>query len=292
MTDSVRTIDPEEIPQPQLHGLLLSAVAPRPICFASTMDKEGNVNLSPFSFFNVFSSNPPIMIFSPARRGRDNTTKHSLENVKEVPEVVINVVNFPIVEQMSLASTEYDKGVNEFIKSGLTQVASEVVKPPRVGEAPFSFECLVDDVIPMGDGGGAGNLVLSRVVKIHAQEKYFDENGRVDSVKLDLVSRMGANWYSRCTPESMFEIPKPLVTKGIGVDALPGHVRDSSILTGNDLGRLGNVEELPGDEEIAQAVSEAGVIESSQGEKRVHEIAREWLAKGETEKALALLIGQ
>ncbi|MDW3194833.1 MAG: flavin reductase family protein [Cytophagales bacterium] len=279
-----------------MHGLLLSAVAPRPICFASTIDAEGNVNLSPFSFFNVFSANPPIMVFSPARRGRDNTTKHSFDNVKEVPEVVINIVNYSIVEQMSLSSTEYAKGVNEFVKSGLTEVPSDLVKPPRVGESPISFECKVDDVIELGQNGGAGNLVISRVVKIHVDKQYLDSNSKLDTVKLDLVARLGGNWYGRMIPEALFEVPKPLAKKGIGVDALPEHVRMSDVLTGNELGRLGNLESLPSAEaidKISKLPEVAALTEldpTKEQLKAIHGLASDWLADGKVEEALALIL--
>ena len=246
----VKSINPKDISQAELHSYLLSAVAPRPIALASTIDKEGNINLSPFSFFNVFSSNPPILIFSPARRGRDNTTKHTYGNILEVKETVINIVNFPIVEQMSLSSTEYNQTTNEFEKAGFTQVESTKIKPPRVGEAPVSFECVVDDVIELGKGPGAGNLIIARVVYIHIQEKYLDNKGGLDTVKLDLVARMGGSWYSRAIKESLFEIPKPIKTKGIGIDKLPKQIRESNVLTGNNLGRLGNIEELPNTKDI------------------------------------------
>ncbi|MCW5518414.1 flavin reductase family protein [Aureitalea sp. L0-47] len=238
------TIDPKEIPTPKLHGYLLGSVSPRPICFASTVDKDGNVNLSPYSFFNVFSANPPVMIFSPARRVRDNTTKHTLENVLETKEVVINIVSYEMVQQMSLSSTEYPKGVNEFVKAGFTEIPSEVVKPPRVKEAPVQFECKVNDVISLGEHGGAGNLVICEVVKLHLDETILDENGRVDPLKIDTVARMGGNWYSRAKA-GLFEVEKPLRTLGVGVDALPEAIRFSKVLTGNDLGMLANVEELP-----------------------------------------------
>lgn len=244
------TIDPKTLTTAQVHKILLTAVAPRPIAFASTVDADGNVNLSPFSFFNVFSANPPILIFSPARRVRDNTTKHTLENVKEVKEVVINIVNYPIVEQMSLASTEYKKGENEFVKAGFTEIPSLKVKPPRVAESPVSFECEVQDVIELGDEGGAGNLIISKVVQIHIDDKYLDENGDLDTKKLDLVARLGGSWYSRVTEESLFEIAKPIATKGIGVDQLPKHIFDTEILSNNNIGRLGNVERIPSEEEI------------------------------------------
>ncbi|WP_298488044.1 flavin reductase family protein [uncultured Maribacter sp.] len=247
----VVSINPKEVETAKLHGLLLSAVAPRPIAFASTVDINGNVNLSPFSFFNVFSANPPILIFSPARRVRDNTTKHTLENAIATKEVTINIVNFPIVEQMSLSSTEYDKGVNEFSKSGLTQVPSIKVKPPRVKESPVSFECIVENIMPLGEEGGAGNLIIAKVVMVHVDDTYTNKDGKLDTTKLDLVARMGESWYCRASKDALFEIPKPIFTKGIGVDKLPKHILESEILTGNNLGRLGNSEKLPTQEEIS-----------------------------------------
>ena len=209
MMKNIKSIDPINLEVKELHKILLSSVAPRPIAFASTVDSNGNINLSPFSYFNVFSSNPPILIFSPSRRVRDNTTKHTLENAKETKEVVINVVNFPIVEQMSKSSIEYEKGVNEFIETGLTQVKSVLVKPPRVLESPISFECNVQDIVSLGESGGAGQLIIAKVVQIHIDKKFLDKNGDIDSEKLDLVARMGGDWYTRSTKESMFKIPKP-----------------------------------------------------------------------------------
>ena len=206
---NIKSIDPISLQTKELHKILLSSIAPRPIAFASTVDSIGNVNLSPFSYFNVFSSNPPILIFSPSRRVRDNTTKHTLENAMETKEVVINVVNFPIVEQMSKSSIEYEKGVNEFIETGLTQVKSLLVKPPRVLESPISFECKVQDIISLGESGGAGQLIIAKVVQIHIDKKFIDNKGDIDSEKLDLVARMGGDWYTRTTKESMFKIPKP-----------------------------------------------------------------------------------
>lgn len=206
---NIKSIDPISLETKELHKILLSSIAPRPIAFASTIDNNGNVNLSPFSYFNVFSSNPPILIFSPSRRVRDNTTKHTLENAMETKEVVINVVNFPIVEQMSKSSVEYEKGVNEFIETGLTQVKSLLVKPPRVLESPVSFECKVQDIVSLGESGGAGQLIIAKVVQIHIDKKFIDKNGDIDSEKLDLVARMGGDWYTRATKESMFKIPKP-----------------------------------------------------------------------------------
>ncbi len=290
--EEINSIDPNSISQQELHGYLLSAVAPRPICFASTIDKDGNVNLSPFSYFNLFSVNPPIMIFSPSRRGRDNTTKHTLENVLEVKETVINIVNYDMVEQMSLSSTEYGDGVNEFVKAGLTQVPSDKVKPPRVGEAPVAFECVVDQVIALGDGPGAGNLVLAKVVQIHVKKAFLDAEGKLDTPKLDLVARMGGNWYCRANGDALFEIPKPIRTKGIGVDMLPEAVRNSSVLTGNNLGRLGNLEQLPTKEAIAKITEHAevkSILNGAEDVLEIHKLAQQWLADGKTEDALALL---
>ena len=247
------SITPKEVSTAKLHGYLLSAVSPRPIAFASTIDKDGNVNLSPFSFFNVFSTNPPILVFSPARRVRDNTTKHTLENVLKTKEVVINIVNFEMVQQMSLSSTEYPNGVNEFVKAGFTQVASDMVKPPRVGESPVQFECKVNDVIALGAKGGAGNLIIAEVVKLHIKESILDAEGKIDAVKIDTVARMGANLYNR-SKEGMFEVLKPIRTMGIGVDALPISIRNSTVLTGNDLGILGNSEKIPTEEEVREFI--------------------------------------
>lgn len=267
------TIDPKEISTGKLHSYLLGAVAPRPICFASTVDVEGNVNLSPYSFFNVFSANPPVMIFSPARRVRNNTTKHTLENVLETKEVVINIVSYPMVQQMSLSSTEYAKGVNEFVKAGFTEIPSQKVKPPRVAEAPVQFECKVNEVVELGKEGGAGNLVICEVVQLHINEAILDAEGKIDPVKIDAVARMGGNWYNRAK-EGMFEVPKPLSTLGIGVDALPKAIRLSKILTGNDLGMLANVEELP--QAAMQFVSE---------DDRTHKKAQELLKNGDVSEA-------
>ena len=241
----MKTISPQDLNNFELQTLLQTAIAPRPIALASTIDKDGNVNLSPFSFFNMFSSNPPIVIFSPARRVRDNTTKHTLENVLEVPEVVIGIVNYKIVQQISLASTEYGKEVNEFVKSGLTMKDSELVKPKLIEECPVNLECKVLEVKHLGTEGGAGNLVICEVIKIHVREEYLNDQGNLDQKKLDLVARLGGSWYSRNNADNLFEVPKPLVTKGIGFDRLPNEIKFSKIFTGNDLGMLANVEELP-----------------------------------------------
>lgn len=226
-------------------SLIKYAVAPRPICFASTMDKAGNVNLSPFSYFNFMSQNPPICVFSPLTRVRDGKDKHTLENIREVPEVVINIVNYDMVQQQSLASTEYAKEINEFDKSGFTALPSELVKPPRVAESPVQLECKVREIITIQEGGGTGNLVIAEVVNMHIKSYLLDENDQMDQAALDLVARLGGDWYCRVTKENLFEVPKPLRKLGIGVDQLPEHIRNSSILTGNQLGLLANIEAIP-----------------------------------------------
>jgi flavin reductase (DIM6/NTAB) family NADH-FMN oxidoreductase RutF len=244
------TFDPKDLSVPKVHQYLLGAVGPRPIAFASTIDAEGNSNLAPFSFFNVFSANPPIMIFSPARSGRTNTTKDTYNNVKVIPEVVINIVNYAMVHQMSLASSPYPAGTSEFEKAGFTPVNSETISPKRVAEAPVQFECRVNEVIELGHEGGAGNLVICEVLKIHIHEEVLDENGMIDQHKIDLVSRMGGNWYCRADKNSMFEITKPITTCGIGFDQIPGDIRRSKVLTGNDLGHLGGIEKLPDETDV------------------------------------------
>jgi flavin reductase (DIM6/NTAB) family NADH-FMN oxidoreductase RutF len=284
------TIDPKDVTVPKMHSYLLGAVSPRPIAFASTIDKEGNVNLSPFSFFNCFGANPPILIFSPARRGRDNTTKHTYENVLEVDEVVINIVNFSMVEQMSLASTEYPKGVNEFEKSGFTPVASTKVKPPRVAEAPVAFECKVIEVKPIGGKAGSGNLVICEVILAHIKDEILDDEQRIDPYKLDAVARLGGNWYSRVQGDSIFEIPKPLTTLGIGVDQIPAEIRNSNVLTGNDLGRLGNVESLPDKDQIDTFIVSLNVHPKSV--EQIHLLAKEYLQKGEVDNAWKILLNR
>jgi flavin reductase (DIM6/NTAB) family NADH-FMN oxidoreductase RutF len=228
-----------------VQNYLQHAIAPRPICFASTVDKEGNVNLSPFSFFNLFSSNPPIVIFSPARRMRDNTSKHTLENVLEVPEVVINICDYNMVQQVSLSSCEYPKGTDEFVKAGFTKATSILVKPPRVMESPIQLECKVIEVKPLGTEGGAGNLVIAEVLLMHIKDEVLNTEGKIDQRKLDLVARLGGNWYTRANASTIFEVDKPNTQLGIGVDALPATIKNSQILTGNNLGQLGNVTEMP-----------------------------------------------
>lgn len=294
----MKTIYPKELKTQDLQAFLQGAVAPRPIAFASTVDKAGKVNLSPFSFFNLFSANPPILIFSPSRRVRDNSTKHTLENVLEVPEVVIHIVGFELVEQMSLASTEYPKGVNEFEKAGLTAVSSELVTPPRVKEAPVAFECKVNEVKSLGEGGGAGNLVICEVVRIHLDERILDSKGVIDPVKLDPVARLGGNWYSKITSDSLFQIPKPLTTLGIGIDQIPDEIRNSPVLTGNNLARLANVEQLPSAEEV-QLFSKTEEVQDMKRRFRLdteswldhlHRWAKEELESGNVELAWKILL--
>lgn len=282
----------------ELQNYLQYAVAPRPICFASTIDAAGNINLSPFSFFNMFSTKPPICVFSPARRVRDNTTKHTLENVLEVPECVINIVNYEMVQQMSLASTEYAKGVNEFDKAGFTMLKSDLVKPPRVAQAPVQMECVVNQVIPLGDMHGAGNLILAEVKLIHINENILDESGKIDQQKIDLVARLGGDWYCRVTANNLFKVAKPLSTLGLGVDALPKSVRFSKVLTGNDLGMLGNVEQLPSDVEIdlimqqpeVKEILDATIGDATNRERELHELARKCLAEGKVALALKIVL--
>lgn len=286
------SIDPKEVAPAKVQAYLQGAVGPRPIALASTIDSNETPNLSPFSFFNVFSSNPPILVFSPARRVRNNTIKHTLINVQNTKEVVISVVTYNIVQQVSLASTEYPDGVNEFIKSGLTPVASDVIKPFRVAESPVQFECKVKDIIALGDGGGAGNLVICEVVKIHISEDVLDENGAIDQYKIDLVSRMGGNWYSRAN-KGLFEVPKPLVTLGIGVDQIPDFIKESGAFSGNDLGMLANVEVLPTQEEITTFVNntfEAKAVLSSDDIDKIYQKAKEYLAKEQVLEAWKLLL--
>ena len=294
MAKEMISILPEAVSTAQLHGYLLGAVGPRPIAFASTVDEKGHPNLSPFSFFNVFSANPPVLIFSPARRVRDNTTKHTLQNVLLTMEVVVNIVNYDMVQQMSLSSTEYGKDVNEFEKAGLTMVPSDVVKPYRVAESPVQFECKVTKVEALGREGGAGNLIFAEVVKVHIDPDVLDENGAIDQRKIDQVARMGGNWYSRANL-GLFEVPKPLSTLGIGIDNIPEHIRTSSVLTGNDLGMVGNVEEVPDQNAVQEFVSAHVEIRSliSGGERKPLELkAQEFLRKNDVLSAWKTLLAE
>ena len=288
------SFEPHTLSPAQLQGYLQSAVAPRPIAFASTVDMNGKPNLSPFSFFNVFSSNPPILVFSPARRVRNNTTKHTLENCESTREVVINVVNYDIVQQASLSSTEYPEGVNEFLKSGLTMLPSDMVKPYRVAESPVQMECKVNEIIALGNQGGAGNLIICEVVKIHIHENILDEKNMIDQHKIDLVSRLGGNWYSRSN-QGLFEVEKPLTTLGIGVDEIPDFIKKSTVFDGNDFGKLGNIEALPTQEEITIFVKQnfavKGVL-SSDDEMKIHQKAKEYLNNNDALSAWKVLLAK
>lgn len=291
------SIDPKDIPVPKLHGYLLGAVGPRPIAFASTIDKNGNPNLAPFSFFNVFSANPPVLIFSPARSGRTNITKHTHDNVKEIAEVVVNIVSYEMVHQASLASAEYPKGINEFTKAGFTPVPSVKVKPFRVKESPVQLECKVNQVIELGPNGGAGNLVICEVVMMHINENVLDANGVIDQQKIDLVARMGGNWYCRAHGDALFEVAKPLTQIGIGVDSLPASVRHSKFLTGNHLGMLGNVEALPNETDVNEyKLTELSHLFVSAGagtaalEEQLHKQAATLLDKGDVTHAWMTLL--
>ena len=286
------SIIPSEIATGKLHSYLLGAVGPRPIAFASTIDESGIPNLSPFSFFNVFSANPPILIFSPARRVRNNTTKHTLDNVLKIKEVVINIVNYELVQQMSLTSTEYGEKENEFIKAGLTMLDSDLVRPYRVAESPVQFECKVTKVEALGDEGGAGNLVFSEVVKMHLHESILDENGLIDQFKIDQVARMGGNWYSRAN-KGMFEVPKPLSRLGIGVDNIPEEIRSLEVLTGNDLGLLGNIEKIPDKKDIEEFLDANDQIRSivkNKDSSELLKITREYLNNNKILSAWKVLL--
>jgi flavin reductase (DIM6/NTAB) family NADH-FMN oxidoreductase RutF len=286
---------PGEVKTAQLHAFLLGSVAPRPICFASTIDNEGRPNLSPFSFFNVFGARPPILIFSPARRVRDNSIKHTLENVQETKEVVINIVNFNIVQQMNLASCEYPKDTNEFVKAGLTPIPSDLVRPFRVKESPVQLECKVLQVIETGNEGGAGNLVICEVVCMHIDDDVLNANGQIDPHKIDLVARMGGDYYCRASGASVFEVPKPNVSLGIGVDALPYTIKTSKILTGNDLGILGNCTsvpvtgELPGDDRLRNILRNT-THDADQRRISQHMYAKELIEAGDVAKAWQVLL--
>jgi len=291
------TLDPKTLPIQKLHQYLLGAVGPRPIAFASTIDENGKTNLAPFSFFNVFSANPPIMIFSPARSGRTNETKDTYNNVKINPEVVINVVNYDIVHQMSLASSPYAPGVSEFDKAGFTAIPSDLIRPMRVAESPVQFECKVNEVVELGAEGGAGNLIICEVVKIHIHEAVLDENGMIDQHKIDLVSRMGGNWYCRADENSMFEITKPITTCGIGFDQLPADIKNSKFLTGNDLGHLAGIEEIPNETDVNEykliELSELFVTLESEPvklEESLHVRAQELLKENKLNEAWLTLL--
>jgi flavin reductase (DIM6/NTAB) family NADH-FMN oxidoreductase RutF len=279
------TINPKEVSVAVLHAYLQSSIAPRPIAFASTIDKDGNVNLSPFSFFNVFGTNPPTLIFSPNRRVRDGSQKHTLENVLEHDEVVINMVDFSMVEQMSLASCEYEKGINEFVKGGFTEVPSVMVKPPRVLASKAAFECKVKQVIQMSEEGGSPNLVICEVVLAHFSEDILDENGKIDQTKTDWVARLGGDWYVRASGDALFEVAKPSLHKGIGVEVIPDFIKNDSSFSGNDLGRLGNIEELPSEEEI-----NTFIIQNPNANYK--EMAKEFIINSKIKEAWLALLSQ
>lgn len=293
----MQSIDPKELPIPRLHQLLLGAIGPRPIAFASTIDANGQHNLAPFSFFNVFSANPPILVFSPARSGRTGQSKDTYNNAKAVPEVVINVVNYNMVHQMSLASSPYAPEVDEFVKAGFTALPSEKIKPLRVAQAPVQFECKVNEIIELGQEGGAGNLIICEVVQIHLDPNILNEQGLIDQHKIDLVARMGGDWYCRADQNSMFEIKKPITTCGIGYDALPSDIKNSTILSANDLGQLAGIEALPNETDVneyklielaplfLELEDDALALEAA-----LHQRAKELLSQNELEAAWLTLL--
>ena len=288
-------LDLKDLNPAERQHYLLHVVAPRPICFASTIDKEGNVNLSPFSFFNLFSYNPPIVIFSPSRRGRDNTTKHTFQNVIEVPEVVINIVTYDMIQQTSLASCEYPKGTNEFIKTGFAEEPATLVKPPMVKESKVKMECKVIEVKPLGTEGGAGNLVICEILRMHIDDSVIDENKKVNQKKINHVARLGADWYCKVDETNLFHVPKPNTELGIGIDALPEEIRKSKILSGNDLGKLANVNELPAingfydDAQLKQIILYYS-INPEEMEKELHMYAKKLLAEGKVREAWQVLL--
>lgn len=291
----MKTIDISALPVVEKQQWLQHAIAPRPVCFASTIDKAGNVNLSPFSFFNLFSSNPPIVIFSPARRGRDNTTKHTLENVLEIPECVINIVDYAMVQQMSLTSCEFPKSVNEFVKAGFTAQSATRVQPPMVKEAKIKLECKVNEVKSLGNNGGAGQLVIAEVLCMHVDESILGEDGKIDQQKIELIARLGGDWYCKVNASNLFKVPKPNTKLGIGIDQLPDSIRNSQILSGNHLGMLGNVHEMP---EIDASFSDDRVknifqyysVSPAEMETELHKYAAELLNAGHIEKAWQVLL--
>jgi flavin reductase (DIM6/NTAB) family NADH-FMN oxidoreductase RutF len=284
------TIHPGDIKTAQLHAYLLGSVSPRPICFASTIDADGNPNLSPFSFFNIFGSNPVTLIFSPARRVRDNTIKHTLENCIATKEVVINIVNYAIVQQMSLSSCEYPVSVNEFTKSGLTPIASTKVKPFRVKESPVQLECIVKQVIETGSEGGAGNLIICEMVAMHINDDILDADQQIDPHKIDVVGRMGKDWYVRASGDAIFEVEKPNFKLGMGIDNLPNSIKNSEVLTGNHLGMLGNVSEIPARNVAFKNESLQILFNEKADIKMRHALAASLLNKGNVADAWQVLL--
>jgi flavin reductase (DIM6/NTAB) family NADH-FMN oxidoreductase RutF len=289
------TINLSSLKPAEVQNYLQHAIVPRPICFASTINKDGQVNLSPYSFFNLFSSNPPIVVFSPARRVRDNTTKHTLQNVEEIAEVVINIVDYSMVQQMSLSSCEYPKGTNEFIKAGFTEEKASLVKPPMVKESKIKLECRVQQVLPLGTEGGAGNLVIAEVLMMHIDESILDENNKIDQTKMDVVARMGANWYARINNDNLFEVEKPNLQTGIGFDQLPASIRNSKFLTGNDLAQLANVNELPSIDPSFHDTQLKNIIQyysinTEEMETELHRYAKTLLHFGKVKEAWQVLL--
>ncbi len=291
-------INPKEVSTTVLHSYMLASIAPRPIAFASTVDKNGIPNLAPFSFFNAFGSNPPVVVFSPARRVRDNTIKHTLENIYETKEVVINVVNYAMVQQASLASSEYPKGVNEFIKAGFTPIPSQLIKPPRVKESPVQMECRVLEVKETGDQGGAANLIVCEILLMHIDDSILNPENKIDANKIDLVARMGGDLYCRASGNALFSVAKPLTIPGIGIDSLPEKIRNSKVLTGNNLGQLGNMHALPGQEAVydyskkdfmKELKSRFG-YDKNLFQEKLHELAKTLLEKGHIDEAMLVLL--
>lgn len=281
---------PHDISTKDFHAYLLGAVAPRPICFASTVDGDGNANLSPFSFFNVFGSNPPTAVFSPARRVRDNTTKHTLSNAEATREVVIAVVSYAMVQQVSLASCEYPEGVDEFEKSGFTKGKADKVRPYLVQESPVNLECIVKDIYKTGGEGGAGNLIICEIVRVHIKDEILGEDKMIDPHKIDLVARMGKDFYCRASGDAVFEVPKPNLNLGIGFDQLPESIRNSEVLTGNDLGMLANVSALPEPEDIQDSRLEGLLNTGNPDLRQLHRYAQEQLSQGNVERAWQVLL--
>jgi flavin reductase (DIM6/NTAB) family NADH-FMN oxidoreductase RutF len=292
-----KTILLSDLTNIEAQHFLQHAIVPRPICFASTIDVEGQVNLSPFSFFNLFSTHPPVIVFSPSRRGRDNTTKHNLQNILQVPEVAVNIVSYEMVQQASLSSCEFPKGTDEFLKAGFTKEPSHLIKPPRVKESPVQMECKVLEVKPLGTEGGAGNLVIAEVILMHINKNLLDDKGKIDQRKMDVVARLGGNWYARINSENIFEVEKPNTKIGIGIDALPETIRKSSILSGNNLGKLANVDELPmvdisfKDEKLKQ-IFQYYSTNPEEMETELHRYAKELLEKGKVNEAWQVLLTQ
>ena len=290
-----KTILLKDLKTSEVSNYLYYAIAPRPICFASTIDNAGSVNLSPFSFFNLFSTNPPVIIFSPARKVRDNTTKHTLQNIFEVPEVVVNMVSYDMVQQVSLASCEYRVGTDEFIKAGFTKEPSKFIKPPRVKESPVQMECKVLEVKSLGEDGGAGNLVIAEILVIHIHNEFLDDSGKIDQAKLDLVARLGGDWYARVNANNIFKVKKPNTELGIGIDALPESIKDSKILTGNHLGQLANVHEMPTinpafEDDRLKNIFQYYSIDPDEMEKELNFYAVELLNNGKVDEAWQVLL--